>query len=244
MLIDTFVLRRLIVALLCNAGRQRDLTSGVLSLFPSNVEVKPSPERLHFSSVAPQNTKNYRQTTNMPPKKGTRKTAAKKKGAPAPAPASAPTPAPAEARKWIPSPSTGTDVPVDPTAPASWEGAEPENEDEMQDWMARERALVFRYLEYWREQTEHGPTRQRKEILENALNEVWDDSWKPLTDPVTGEIYDATERENAEQRMAAAYQTSVGDYDAKVAYGAHRAYQAAQGYWEGKLIPTLYERYG
>ena len=243
MLIDTFVLRRLIVALLCNAGRQRDLTSGVLSLFSGNVEVKPSSERLQFSSVAPQNKRTFRQITIMPPKKGTRKTAAKKKGAPAPAPAPASAPAPAPARKWIPSTSTGPDVPVDPTVLASWEGAEPENEDEMQDWMERERNLVLRYLEYWKEQTEHGPTRQRKESLENALNEVWDESWKPFTDPVTGEIYDETAKDNVEQQMAAAYQTSVGDYDAKVANDAHLAYQYAQGYWEGKHIPTPYERF-
>jgi hypothetical protein len=178
----------------------------------------------------------------MPPKKGTRKTVAKKKHTPAPAPALAPEPA--EERKWIPSPSTGTDVPVDPTLPGSWEGAEPQNEDEMQDWMARQRALILRYLEYCRARAEHVPTIERKEILENALNEEWEKTWKPLTDPETGKIYNDTEKNNAEQSMAAVYQNFVGDYEKKAANEAHRAYQFAQGYWEGKNTSTPYERYG
>jgi hypothetical protein len=75
---------------------------------------------------------------------------------------------------------------------------------QMQDWLIGERVLLLAYMEYWRRRAETPTTREAIRTHTGALEAVWN-TWRPFTDPETGDIFDAGERERMLADMSLAY---------------------------------------
>lgn len=142
----------------------------------------------------------------------------------------------------LPAPSTGHSRAKDPSTDANWKNVEPQSQEEMDDWLQREKALILHFLQHCKSKAEDSKKRTQKESHEQALFDEWA-KWEPETDIQTGSIYDH-KRENAMlQSMASVYTKSRKEYAASGDFNNwHAQYRHAQILWEGRSTPYHEEK--
>ncbi|XPS92618.1 hypothetical protein M3J09_002004 [Ascochyta lentis] len=138
-----------------------------------------------------------------------------------------------KARKWLPEPSVSDSNCKDPAAPGNWKDIEPQSEEEMRDYMQRERNLILRFLLYWEKKAFDEETKIQKEQHENALKTEWA-KWEPYTSIQNGEIHDQELKQKMLKGMGSVYRESKPpSSDTKMR--ASSEYRDAQCLWEDFL---------
>ena len=137
-----------------------------------------------------------------------------------------------EPKHQLPLPRT-TGQAIDPTVLGNWKDAEPGTEEEMDEWLGRERDLLLEYLRYWKRKAEDPRRRAYNDSDVTTQKAEWM-KWEPERDIETGEIWDDERRADFFKQMESIKVSDPKDRMDSNPENSHHMYKKAQGLWEGE----------